>query len=282
MRTAFHQLFCIAIVGALILSSCNLPSKNGTAEPIIQTEPAAANTTATIELTATFTEIVATETFTATATETPLPEPSATDTPVPVMAKVNRVTNCRTGPAGNYDLVATYQAGQILQVVAKDLGNSYWFVQNPEKPDEQCYLLAQNVTINGDTSVLPQFTPLASPTAAPDFKVSFKKFDICKGDNFAIFIVENIGSVPFRSNYIRVTELKLNKSVDGSFNAFDQIVGCVLAKNIAPLDPGATGYVHSSPFIWSGHGSKLRAVIQLCTDKDLKGVCVTKSVDVKP
>src|SRR5512133_1793107 len=196
MRTTLHQLFCIVIIGALVLSSCNLPTKNATAEPAPQTEPASANVTATIELTGTSTEIVATESLIVTSTETPLPEPSATDTPEPVMAKVNRVTNCRTGPAGNYDLVAKYEAGQMLEVVAKDLGNAYWFVQNPEKTEEQCYLLAQNVTLTGDPSALPKFTPLASPTSAPDFKVSFKKFDRCNGDDFALFVVQNIGSVP--------------------------------------------------------------------------------------
>src|SRR5437867_2242706 len=99
MRTTFHQLFYIVMIGALVLSSCNLPTKNATAEPTLQTEPASANVKAPIELTATSTEIVATESPTVTPTETPLSEPSATDTPEPVMAKVTRVTNCRTGPA---------------------------------------------------------------------------------------------------------------------------------------------------------------------------------------
>ncbi len=280
MRTTFQPLFYIVMIGALVLSSCNLPAKNATAEPVLSTEPAIA--TATSALTATLMEVVATESPTVTPTETPLPEPSATDTPEPVMAKVNRVTNCRTGPAGNYDLVAKYEAGQMLEVVAKDLGNSYWFVQDPEKPDEQCYLLAQNVTISGDTSVLPKFTPLASPTAAPDFNVNFKKFDTCKGHDFAVFVVENQGSAPFRSFYVKVTDLKVNKSVEQALNAFDQYVGCVLAKNIAPLNSGATGYVTSPPFDWNPRNNKLRAVLMLCTEKDLKGACVTKSIDVKP
>lgn len=279
MRTVFRPLFCIVIIGILILSSCNLPTNSTTAEPVkpTQTEASSAKATATIELTATLTETPA-----LTATETLTAEPSATDTPVPIMAKVNRVTNCRTGPAGNYDLVAQYQAGQMLQVVAKDLGNAYWFVQNPEKPEEQCYLLAQNVTISGDPSTLPQFTPQPSPTAAPDFKASFKKFDVCNGDTFALFIIENLGSIPFRSVYGRLTDLKVNKSVDQSFNAFDLYVGCVLAKNIAPLNPGGTGYFQSGMFTSEARSHKLRANIMACTEKDLKGVCVTKNVDIKP
>ncbi|HEX2622180.1 MAG TPA: hypothetical protein VHL11_18610 [Phototrophicaceae bacterium] len=279
MRTVFRPVFYIVIIGILILSSCNLPTKNATAEPVkpTQAEASSAKVTATIELTATLTETPA-----LTATETLTPEPSATNTQVPIMAKVNRVTNCRTGPAGNYDLVAQYQAGQMLQVVAKDLGNTYWFVQNPEKSEEQCYLLAQNVTISGDTSVLPQFTPQPSPTAAPDFKGSFKKFDKCGGDDFAQFIVENLSSVPFRSAYIKVTDLKINRSVDQAVNAFDLYVGCTLAKNVAPLNGGATGYLSSATMPWDARSHRLRAVLMLCTEKDWRGACVTKSIDIKP
>ena len=281
MRTTFFKFSYLLIIGGLFISSCNMPS-NRTAERTKQAEQSTTNATATIELTPTQTEVAFTETPAATATETPVPEPSATITPEPPIAEVVRETNCRVGPAGNYDLVATYQVGQMLEVVAKDLGAGYWFVGNPEKPEEQCYLLAQNITVSGDTSALPKFTPRPSPTAAPYFNATFKKFDTCEGEDFALFIIENLGSVPFRSAYIKVTDQKVNKSVEQALNAFDLRVRCVLAKNIAPLEQGATGYVTSPPFSWSATGNRLRAVIMLCTEKDLKGTCVTQSIDLKP
>ena len=283
MRATFFPIFYLLTIGGLLLSACNLPDKSAVIpSPMEQSATTAA---ATVELTATQTkqaEIAPTKTPTVTATETPLPEPSATDTPEAPKAEVVRETNCRLGPAGNYDLVATYQVGQMLEIVAKDLGAGYWFVKNPEKPEEQCYLLAQNIAISGDISALPKFTPLPSPTAAPYFNVNFKKFDNCKGEDFALFVVENTGSIPVRSFYIKVTDQRVNKSVEQVLNAFDHIVGCVLAKNIAPLNSGATGYVTSPPFKWKATANKLRAVIMLCTEKDLKGTCVTQTVDVKP
>jgi hypothetical protein len=280
MRTTLFPLFCFLTIVGFILSACNLSIRTVTVEGTPQTEPSTPATVIAIESTATSTS-QATATPTVTATETPVPEPSVTVTPEAPKAEVARETNCRVGPAGNYDLVATYQVGQMLEVVAKDLGAGYLFVKNPDQPDEQCYLLAQNITISGDTSVLPKFTPLPSPTAAPYFNVTFKKFDSCKGDDFALFIVENVGSVPFRSAYIKVTDQKVDKSVEQALNAFDQFVGCVLAKNIAPLNSGATGYVTSPPFKWAVNRDKLRAVIMLCTEKDLKGTCVTQAIDVK-
>jgi hypothetical protein len=280
MRRTFSQLFCFLSVLGFGLSACNLPIRVATLEVTPQVEPATPTTIITIASTVTPTR-QATETPTATATETAPPEPSATATPEAPKAEVVRETNCRVGPAGNYDLVATYQVGQTLEVVAKDLGAGYWFVKNPEKPEEQCYLLAQNIKIQGDISALPKFTPYPSPTAAPYFDVSFRKLDSCKGADFALFIVVNLGSVPFRSAYVKVTDQKVNKSAEQALNAFDQFVGCVLAKNIAPLEPGATGYVTSAKFDWAVNRDKLQAVIMLCTEKDLKGACVTRSIDVK-
>jgi hypothetical protein len=116
----------------------------------------------------------------------------------------------------------------------------------------------------------------------PEFKVEFKKFDTCKGKDFAIFIVENIGSTPFRSAYIKLTDLKVNQSSEQAINAFDLHVGCTLAKNIAPLNPGETGYVESAPVDWNHSGHKLRVTIMLCTEQNLKKVCVDQTIEVKP
>jgi hypothetical protein len=292
MNTYFSRTLALLLTGLLILSACNLPNE-ASESPTAASDPSIEDI---VELAATQTALAAMlpiltptpEPPTAmvtpaeTATETLTPEPTATPTVAVPMAEVGRETNCRVGPAGNYDLVATYQAGQMLEVVAKDLGGGFWFVRNPDKPEEQCYVLANNITISGDTSALPQFTPMASPTVAPFFKADFKNFDKCKGDDFARFTVVNTGSVPFRSAYIKVTDQKVNKSVEQALNAFDLTTGCIVAQNIAPLDPGVTGYVQTPPFKWEARGNKLRAVIMLCTEKDLKGVCITQTLEVKP
>lgn len=285
MRTSLLRIFYVLITGIIILSACNMPESTVILETPTETEQTSIPATATSDVAATQTsqaELDLSNTPTATATETPVPEPSATLTPEPAIAEVVRETNCRTGPAGNYDLVATYQPGQMLEVVAKDLGAGYWFVKNPEVQEEQCYLLAQNITINGDTTALPKFTPLPSPTAAPYFDVSFRKFDTCEGEDFALFDVQNVGSIPFRSYYIRVNDQKVGKSVEQVLNAFDLRVRCILARNIAPLNPGEAGYVYSPQFTWNATSNKLSAVIMICTEKDLKGICVTRTVEISP
>ncbi len=279
MRKTFFQLFCLLAVSIVILSACNMPGDNA---PQATSQPTTVKVTDTLAPSATPTESVPTETATVEATETLTPLPTDSPTPEPVTAEVARESNCRIGPAGNYALVATYKIGQKLEILGKDLGNGYIFVKNPDKPEEQCYMLASSATIIGDLSVLPKFTPPPSPTAGVSFKATFKKFDICKGSNFALFIIENTSSLPYRSAYIKVTDLKTNKSVEQVVSAFDLYVGCVLAKNIAPLDPGGSGYLTSPPLPPGATNDKLRAVIQVCTEKALQGFCIIQSVDIKP
>jgi hypothetical protein len=223
----------------------------------------------------------------ATVTETPLPVgvlPSETPTltPEPIFADVMKDTNCRTGPSGAYDLVTIFKTGARVQVVARDLGGGFIVVQNPNQPEEECYILANNVKLVDDTSILPQYTPLASPTLSPSFTATFKKFDACKGDVFALFDVVNTGSVPFRSAYIKVTNLKTGESVEQAVNAFDLWVGCIIAKNVAPLEAGGSGWLTSKLFLHDPRGNKMRAVIQACTEKGLKGACVTTTILINP
>lgn len=210
--------------------------------------------------------------------------PTETPTPTfePVLADVMKETTCRTGPGNHYDLLATFQAGEKLTVLARDLGGGFIFVSNPDNPDAPCYILANNVRITGELSVLPQYTSLPSPTASPNFTATFKKFDLCKGNVFAQFVIQNVGSVPFRSAYIRVTNPKNNEVAEKAVDAFDLYTGCIIAKNIAPLDPGATGYLSSELFKLDPRGNKLRVVIQACTEKGLKGTCINTGFEIKP
>lgn len=274
MHIKHRTIYYLLIIGVLILSSCNMPGSVAPTETVQPTSTINVEGTAAIADAQTKqAEPIDTPTF--TSTETPLPEQSSTSTPEVVTAKVGRETSCRIGPAGNYTLVDTYQDGQILEVVANDLGAGYSFVRNPDNPEEQCYLLTNNIVISGDTSILQKYTPLPSPTAAPYFDVSLKKTDTCQGEDYAIFTVENAGSVAFRSFYLKVTDQKADRSVEHVVNAFDLWTGCIIARDIAPLGGGETGYVYSPHFKWNVNKDNLQAVIMLCTEKNQTGTCVT-------
>jgi hypothetical protein len=173
--------------------------------------------------------------------------------------------------------------GTKVEILAQDLGAGYyWFVRNPENVEEGCWLLAQNAKVSGDTASLPVYTPQASPTPAPAFAIEFKNFDLCKGSIFVRFSITNTGGVPFRSAYVKVTDTKTGESEEHSLNAFDLSVGCIIAKNIAPLNSGQSGYLQSPEFKKDPRAHRLNAVIMVCTDQNLKGTCVTQSLEIKP
>ena len=253
-----HLLLCLGLFG------CNLPGN-------VPTEPAP------------------TETALLLPSDTPIPTltatlaPSETPTPEIPTAEVFRETNCRTGPAGNYDLVAIIAPGTTVEIIGADLGAGYyWFIRNPENPDQSCWLLAQNAKVIGNTSLLPALSPMPSPTSAPAFQVAFKNFDVCKGGYFARFSITNTGDVQFRSAYIKVTNTKNGEVQEQSLNAFDLTEGCIIAKNVAPLLPGQTGHLDSPRFNKDPRNQRLTAIIMVCTEQNLKGTCVTQTLDVRP
>jgi hypothetical protein len=292
-----HRILCALSVIILAAAACSLPTA-GQATPAT-TEPvapvlAASSTLEPATIAPTDTPQPPTETLVPTETQTPaatltatlevgiLPSETPSPTNEPVTAEVMKETNCRTGPAGNYDLVTTFPTGTKLQMVARDLGGAFIYVQNPDKPEELCYILANNARVSGDPLVLPQISPMPSPTAAPNFTAKFKKFGVCKAQQYAMFDIVNTGSVPFRSAYIRTTNLKTNESTEKSVNAFDLYTECIIAKNIAPLAPGAAGYLAGAPFLRDPRSDKVRAVIQVCTEQGLKGICVNTVIEIKP
>lgn len=282
MKTTALRIFGLLTIFGLLAQGCNLPN-NAPAQDRTTPTLKAIETATSTPLPPTDTPLPPTETNTLapTATETPTLEPSTTPTEALPVAEVARESNCRTGPAGAYELVATYQPGKILNIIARDLGGGFVFVQNPDKPEEQCYILENNIKISGDVSTLPKITPPATPTTAPNFSIEFWKFDMCKDFYVAHFKVVNTGSIQFRSAYVKVTDLRKNQSVEHSLLAFDLYEGCIIAKNIAPLQPGGSGYLQSAYYKWDPRPNKQSAIFMLCTEQGLKGTCITKTLEFR-
>jgi hypothetical protein len=275
------NIFLVFIVlGITLLAGCNLPTspqETPTPEP---TETPLPSETPIPSPTPTETP---TATPTLTPTETPTPEPSFTPTVEIPLAEVFRETNCRTGPAGNYDLVVVIAPGSQVEIIAADLGPQYyWFIRNPENLEQGCWLLAQNMKVLGETTSLPAFTPIPSPTLSAAFKAEFRRLDTCNGDYFARFVVTNTGGVQFRSAYIKLTNTKNNDVIEQAWNAFDLSEGCIIARNIAPLTPGQTGYLDSPRFRKDPRGERFNVVIMACTEQNLKGICTSQVLEARP
>ena len=279
MHSKHFRLLCAAVIMLTAMMACNLSSPGDSATLTPET--------ATIQIgdeVPTPTEtLLPTETATSTPaeTETPTitPEPSLTPTPELPHAEVVNDVYCRAGPSGAYDLVVTLKGGDEVDVLARDLGAGYVFVSNPEDPEQGCWVTQNDLSIDGNLTPLPAFSPPPSPTLAPGFTITYKNIDKCKGNAYVRFIVVNTGSIGFRSAYIRVTNLKNQEVAEQVVNAFDIMTGCIVAQNIAPLSIGQTGNLQS-PVFQKGNpqGQKMQAAFQLCTEQNLKGICVSQSL----
>jgi hypothetical protein len=270
MHSIRFRFLCALVTMTMAILACSMP---------FAAPPAPVTATATMSAPTQTEAPINTITPAVTATETLTPAPSLTPTAEIPLAEVVKESNCRIGPGGMYDLVLTFQAGDSVEIVARDLGGGFVFVKNLDNPEQMCWMLQNNLTISGNITPLPAYTPPPSPTLAPNFTIEFKNYDNCKGV-FARFIVVNTGNFGFRSAYVKVTNLKNKEVTEQAVNAFDLTVGCIVAQNIAPLGPGKTGYLQSDRFNKDPRGQKLRAVFQLCTEQGLKGVCITKTLDV--
>jgi len=92
------------------------------------------------------------------ATQTPAPQ--ATSPSSTVTVTVSTMTNCRTGPGTNYDLVLTFQPGATAEVVGKYSPANYWIIKTPT--GGTCWLWGAYATVQGDTSSLAEIAPPSS------------------------------------------------------------------------------------------------------------------------
>ncbi len=160
------------VAGAL---ACNLSAPSSTEVPAGFAETAiAATVKARVALTA---DSETAEENTPDPAATGVPEESATvapalatatlastSTPPVPMLSVSLNTNCRTGPGRSYDYRGALLIGESEEIVARSSVPNYWYITNPDRSGEFCYLWGQYATVIGNTEALPEFTPLPSPT----------------------------------------------------------------------------------------------------------------------
>ncbi len=88
--------------------------------------------------------------------------PSPSNKASPPEVSVTSMTNCRTGPGNQYDLVFTMNPGMTAQVIGKNTPDNYWIIDNPV--GGTCWLWGQYAQVSGDTSSLPEYPAPPSPT----------------------------------------------------------------------------------------------------------------------
>ena len=105
-----------------------------------------------------------------TTTDTPVPPtatlvPTPTSTPIPMVSIRNSV-DCYSGPAAQYDKVASLEVGVNAKIIGISDDNTFWIVMTAD--GEQCWIAKEYATvIVGETTALPLMIPPATPTLSP-------------------------------------------------------------------------------------------------------------------
>jgi hypothetical protein len=214
-----------------------------------------------------------------TATSEPSLTPTHTQTAAPPAIQVSVNTNCRSGPDPSFEFLGVLAVGEQSEVVARSEIPNYWYIVNPDKPDEYCWLWGEYATIDADTSSLPVVTPEATPTPYVGFDIWFHGFEPCGGSLTAIFAIKNAGATRIWSGWVAVYAMDPLDDLYGPAKerhpfADSPLPACPPGHG-NELYPGEIRYIHAPLSSFPG-GRDGYAEVTLCSADHGGGDCVTK------
>jgi len=285
MSKLARNTFVVVALGLAVLA-CSLPfSTAPTADPgpvftaAAQTIAAAASLTSVPSITPLQSAASSTPEDTFTPTETP--SPTSTATPSIVTISVTVDTNCRSGPGKVYDYRGGLFVGETAEVLGKSSSGNYWYIRLPKNPSTFCWVTGEYATVNGDTAILPVFTPAPTPTPAAAFTFSYRNFGVGPGYQCLLFDVKNTGSVIWES--FRLESQNNTQGVEGTtarddFTNYDQ--WCTSMGGPASLTSGSSGTAYAIITMpGNPSGNSGTAILTLCSQNGLAGQCLTQTVN---
>ena len=278
--------FLILAIVLVAAQACNMPNAAPAAptiDPLIAvqlTVDAALAQTQTLSAPG-FTSLP-TFTLEPTFTSTPFATPTSaiTSTPSFSFITLSVATNCRKGPGKTFDLIDTFNPGQVIEVLGKDPSGEYWYVRSPNNQAVFCWLWGEYAS-GGNLGGVAMFTPPPSPTSMPSFDVSYTSTDSCIGW-WVEFTLKNVGATAFKSISISVKDTVADVTLNSSSNEFTNLDGCLTAHDNSKLDVGEVAIVSSPAFVANPSGHKIKATITLCVDDNSAGQCSVKSIEFTP
>lgn len=229
------------------------------------------------------TEVPTTPTNTFPPSPTPTITPSITPTPTQpaLVIKVSENTHCRTGPGPTYVSLGVLLVGENAEVLAQSTIEDYWYILLPDKPDQPCWLSGAYATVEGDTSILPAYTPIPSPTPEFGFDLYLNSFQSCGSTFFVVFSVQNAGANILKSGTVEIVEYDTGKKLYGP--TFQRFPFAQVVLPVCPPDhgnelfPGQIKFIHV-PIDPVPYGKIARGTVKLCTGDHQSGECVTRTI----
>lgn len=229
-------------------------------------------------------------------------------------------TPCRRGPGSIYDRVFLFRKGQTANLVGRSADGAYWIIRNPNRTQQLCWVERGTVRVNRVIGNLPVMTPPPPPTptrtptrtARPpststfppsatetgtlppvvQFDWSFSGLDECLSPTppsppsswWVNVEVGNTGDVNFESVTFTFTDHDTTQVHSYDSNLFTASNGCLPPDSVDFLAPGLSYIVSSLTLDYDPTDPSYNFDISLtlCTEDDLAGDCVTKTMTLPP
>ncbi len=218
---------------------------------------------------------------TPTASPTLPPTATQTSTPEPVFVSVSAPTNCRIGPGSRYERSGTLLIEATAQVIAKSSTPNFWYIENPDRPGEYCWLWGKYASVAGDEQILPVYTPPPSPTPSPAFNMSLESFHNCGDTDYVVFKIHNPTEITYMTAQRHLVDTETGKDLYGP--ALDRHPFAPRPRDCPPgheneIYPDHVAYIYV-PLRGAESGHGMRAIIMVCTEDYLGGDCWVQALD---
>ncbi len=220
--------------------------------------------------------------FTLTATETVVPfEPAPpTDTSSVPTISVTVATNCRLGPGVEFERVGMLLVGETTEIIGRDPLGQYWYVRNPDIGAPYCWLSGQYAIISGNAFALP-LQPLPQGQAL-NFEAEYRGQGKCSGEFWANIRLNNPSRGTFKSIAIIATDQSTGDVYSYAGNEFSLRDDCAPARATGALEPSKALLISAPAFDYNMKWHDMSVSITLCTELNIGGQCVTKTLTYTP
>jgi uncharacterized protein YgiM (DUF1202 family) len=248
IRTAVAQTIETTLTIGALLESLNKPTLTGTPVPQV------------VIPTATGQSVIPTMSPSAFLTDTPtttnIPVPIIASTPVVPLIHSTVNTNCRSGPGSNYDVVGYLMIGDRVEVHGKNTNSTWWYIQNPDDLSKYCWVWNQTTTVEGNKSIIPVITPIATNTPeVAQLTITSKAVPVNYTGACPVNIVltaKITTNLPVTVDYIWTSDFSY--SFTGEEFVFD-VAGKQTFTETMVINDSTTGYVRlriTSPYLLKG------------------------------
>ena len=123
-----------------------------------------------------------------TPVPTATPLPTVTSTPdLPLAWPRELGANCRYGPGKEWEVISSIPAGTAAEIKGRTIDTAWWYISNPLKLDDFCWVAYDVVDTAGNLNIIPIVEPPVASVMDVKVDIVVVTFTACGGSNQVTF-----------------------------------------------------------------------------------------------